>query len=80
MGGTSLDISVIRNGAAQLTNTLYVQWGIPIRTPAIDVKTIGAGGGSIVWIDEGARSASARTARARYPVPRATAAAAPTAR
>jgi len=53
MGGTSLDISVIRNGAAQLTNTLYVQWGIPIRTPAIDVKTIGAGGGSIVWIDEG---------------------------
>lgn len=53
MGGTSFDISVIRNGAAQLTNTLYVQWGIPIRTPAIDVKTIGAGGGSIVWIDEG---------------------------
>jgi len=53
MGGTSLDIAVIRKGAAQLTNTLYVQWGIPIRTPAIDVKTIGAGGGSIVWIDEG---------------------------
>jgi N-methylhydantoinase A len=53
MGGTSLDIAVIRNGVAQLTNTLYVQWGIPIRTPAIDVKTIGAGGGSIVWIDEG---------------------------
>ena len=53
MGGTSLDISIIRKGAAQLTNTLYVQWGIPIRTPAIDVKTIGAGGGSIVWIDEG---------------------------
>ena len=53
MGGTSLDISVIRNGAMQLTSTLYVQWGIPIRTPAIDVKTIGAGGGSIVWIDEG---------------------------
>jgi N-methylhydantoinase A len=53
MGGTSLDISVVRGGAAQLTNTLYVQWGIPIRTPAIDVETIGAGGGSIVWIDEG---------------------------
>jgi N-methylhydantoinase A len=53
MGGTSLDISIIRQGTAQLTNTLYVQWGIPIRTPAIDVKTIGAGGGSIVWIDEG---------------------------
>jgi N-methylhydantoinase A len=53
MGGTSLDISVIRDGVAQLTNTLYVQWGIPIRTPAIDVETIGAGGGSIVWVDEG---------------------------
>lgn len=53
MGGTSLDVCVIRDGAPQLTSTLYVQWGIPIRTPAIDVKTIGAGGGSIVWIDEG---------------------------
>jgi N-methylhydantoinase A len=53
MGGTSLDVCVIRDGAPQLTATLEVAWGVPIRTAAIDVKTIGAGGGSIVWIDEG---------------------------
>ncbi len=53
MGGTSLDVCVIRDGEPQLTSTLEVEWGIPIRTAAIDVKTIGAGGGSIVWIDEG---------------------------
>ena len=53
MGGTSLDVCVIRDGQPQRTSTQHVQWGIPIRTPAIDVKTIGAGGGSIVWIDAG---------------------------
>ncbi len=53
MGGTSLDVCVIRGGQAELADTLYVEWGIPIKTPALDVKTIGAGGGSIVWIDDG---------------------------
>jgi N-methylhydantoinase A len=53
MGGTSLDVCVIRRGQAEVTDTLYVEWGVPIKTPSIDVKTIGAGGGSIVWIDEG---------------------------
>jgi N-methylhydantoinase A len=53
MGGTSLDVCVIRDGAPQLTSTIEVEWGIPIRTTATDVKTIGAGGGSVVWIDDG---------------------------
>jgi N-methylhydantoinase A len=53
MGGTSLDVCVIEANQPALDNTLSVEWGIPIRLPTLQIKTIGAGGGSIVWIDEG---------------------------
>jgi N-methylhydantoinase A len=53
MGGTSFDVAVIRNGRFELKNTFEISWGLPVKTPTIDIKTIGAGGGSIVWIDEG---------------------------
>jgi N-methylhydantoinase A len=53
MGGTSLDVAVIRDGRIELKNTFEVEWGVPVKTPTIDIKTIGAGGGSIVWVDEG---------------------------
>jgi N-methylhydantoinase A len=53
MGGTSFDVAVIRNGRFELKNTFEIAWGLPVKTPTIDIKTIGAGGGSIVWIDEG---------------------------
>jgi N-methylhydantoinase A len=53
MGGTSFDVAVIRDGRFELKTTFDIEWGIPVKTPTIDIKTIGAGGGSIVWIDEG---------------------------
>jgi N-methylhydantoinase A len=53
MGGTSFDVAVIREGRFELKNTFEISWGLPVKTPTIDIKTIGAGGGSIVWIDEG---------------------------
>jgi len=53
MGGTSFDVAVIRDGHFELKTSFDVEWGIPVRTPTIDIKTIGAGGGSVVWIDEG---------------------------
>jgi N-methylhydantoinase A len=53
MGGTSFDVAVIRDGRFELKNTFEIEWGLPVKTPTIDIKTIGAGGGSIVWIDEG---------------------------
>lgn len=53
MGGTSFDVAVIRDGRFDLKNTFEIEWGLPVKTPTIDIKTIGAGGGSIVWIDEG---------------------------
>ena len=52
MGGTSTDVSVVTAGRPQLTHEFEID-GLPIRLPLIDIHTIGAGGGSIVWIDDG---------------------------
>jgi N-methylhydantoinase A len=53
MGGTSFDVAVIRDDRLELRTTFEVDWGLPVKAPTIDIKTIGAGGGSIVWIDDG---------------------------
>ncbi len=52
MGGTSADISLIENGKAQLSNERLVE-GYPARIPMIDIVTVGAGGGSIAYVDVG---------------------------
>ena len=51
MGGTSADIAVVREGEPQMTRSFDLEWGMPIRFPSIDVVSIGAGGGSIAWLD-----------------------------
>ena len=51
MGGTSTDVSLI-NGTPTLTNESTVG-GYPISIPVLDIHTIGAGGGSIAYIDQG---------------------------
>jgi N-methylhydantoinase A len=53
MGGTSFDVAVIRDGRFEIQTVFDVEWGLPVKVPTIDIKTIGAGGGSIVWVDEG---------------------------
>jgi len=50
MGGTSADIALIENGAPRLANELDIG-GIPVRLPSVQVLSIGAGGGSIAWLD-----------------------------
>jgi len=52
MGGTSSDVSLVRGGEASRTSETEID-GIPIRTPMVDVETVGAGGGSIAWTDAG---------------------------
>lgn len=52
MGGTSTDVCVVTDGKADLSTEMEVD-GLPVRTPALDIVTVGAGGGSIVWIDDG---------------------------
>ncbi len=51
MGGTSADISAIVNGAPLYTSQIEVE-GIPIRVTSMDIISIGAGGGSIAWLDD----------------------------
>jgi N-methylhydantoinase A len=52
MGGTSTDVCVIVDGRAERASERTVG-GLPIRLPTVDLHTVGAGGGSIVWRDAG---------------------------
>ncbi|MFN8622932.1 MAG: hydantoinase/oxoprolinase family protein [Chloroflexota bacterium] len=52
MGGTSLDAAIIVDGHPVLTRDAKFQ-GLPVSLPALDINTIGAGGGSIAWMDDG---------------------------
>ncbi len=52
MGGTSTDVSLITRGEAGRTAERVVA-GLPVRLPTVDLQTVGAGGGSIVWRDSG---------------------------
>lgn len=51
MGGTSSDIAVTRNGDPEYTTRTHVG-GFPLVLPVVNVSAIGAGGGSIIWVDE----------------------------
>ncbi|MBI5115978.1 hydantoinase/oxoprolinase family protein [Candidatus Poribacteria bacterium] len=52
MGGTSYDISLIRNGKPTVTTNYWVS-RYRVAAPMLDIHTIGAGGGSIAWVDAG---------------------------
>ncbi len=52
MGGTSTDVCLIRDGAPGQKHVRELG-GFPVRTPSLDIHTIGAGGGSIAWVDAG---------------------------
>ncbi len=53
MGGTSADVSLTHQGDIEMTDEWAVEYGYPIMFPSTDIETIGAGGGSIAWIDDG---------------------------
>ena len=53
MGGTSFDVSLIAEGAVALAPQTAIDFGMVIRSPMIEISTIGAGGGSIAWVDAG---------------------------
>jgi len=54
MGGTSYDVSIVHDGAIRLVTQGDVD-GLPVRLPMIEIRTIGAGGGSIARVDETGR-------------------------
>jgi len=51
MGGTSTEVSLIENSLPRITSEREII-GYPIKTPMIDINSIGAGGGSIAWVDK----------------------------
>lgn len=53
LGGTSFDVSVVAGGQASLAAQTTIDFGLVIRTPMIEIATIGAGGGSIAHVDAG---------------------------
>jgi N-methylhydantoinase A len=83
MGGTTAKVCVVRGGEPEITHEFHVGGtgsfggrragtGIPIKTPAIDLAEVGAGGGSIAWVDDigtlhlGPRSAGSEPGPACY--------------
>ena len=52
MGGTSTDVALLTGGQCRLTGEATVH-GYPIKAPMLDIHTVGAGGGSIAFIDNG---------------------------
>lgn len=53
MGGTSFDVSLIADGQSALAAQTNIDFGMTVRTPMIEITTIGAGGGSIASVDRG---------------------------
>ncbi|MCR9255800.1 MAG: hydantoinase/oxoprolinase family protein [Alphaproteobacteria bacterium] len=69
MGGTSTDVSLAHDGESTVTKDWYIEYGYPIRFPSIEVLTIGAGGGSLAWRDEGGSLRNGPQSAGAYPGP-----------
>src|SRR4029079_18934536 len=50
LGGTSTDVCLIQHGKASVRREQQIA-GLPVKTQTVDIHTVGAGGGSIAWID-----------------------------
>jgi N-methylhydantoinase A len=68
MGGTSTDVCLIANGRAERAEVRDAA-GFPIRVPMLDIHTVGAGGGSIVWRDTGGALRVGPRSAGAYPGP-----------
>jgi len=51
VGGTSFDVAVVADARPVLSAQTTIDFGLTIRSPMIEISTIGAGGGSIAWVD-----------------------------
>ena len=68
MGGTSTDVCLVKDKEPLITNDNQID-GLPIRVPMIKIITIGAGGGSIAWRDEGGMLKVGPQSSGAYPGP-----------
>jgi N-methylhydantoinase A len=68
MGGTSTDVALIVGGEVERAAERTVA-GYPVRLPSVDLQTVGAGGGSIAWRDEGGALRVGPESAGAYPGP-----------
>src|SRR5918995_1770306 len=68
MGGTSTDVCLISGGSAERSAERTIA-GLPVRLPSVDVHTVGAGGGSIAWVDAGGALRVGPESAGAYPGP-----------
>jgi N-methylhydantoinase A len=68
MGGTSTDVCLIENNRAKLTTSKAIA-EFPVKVPMTDVTAVGAGGGSIAWIDNGGMLKVGPESAGAYPGP-----------
>jgi N-methylhydantoinase A len=75
MGGTTAKCALVKNGGFEIQSTYYIGGygrGVPVRAPVVDIVEVGAGGGSIAWIDQqnhlrvGPRSAGSQPGPVSY--------------
>ena len=64
MGGTSFDVSLIVDGHLSVSTETALE-GLPVLMSIVDIHTIGAGGGSLAWLEAGALRVGPRSAERR---------------
>ncbi len=69
MGGTSTDVAMIKAGVAPVSNEIEIEYAMPIHVPMVDVRTVGAGGGSIARVDAGGMLRVGPESAGSYPGP-----------
>jgi N-methylhydantoinase A len=69
MGGTSTDVSLCPKGEMGIVSEWHLAYDVPVLIPAVDLLSIGAGGGSIAWVDETGRLRSGPRSAGAYPGP-----------
>ncbi len=68
MGGTSTDVALLQDGVCRLASEAVVH-GYPIKAPMLDIHTVGAGGGSIAYVDSGGLLKVGPRSAGAYPGP-----------
>lgn len=68
MGGTSSDVALLTDGECRIVNESVVH-GYPIKSPMLDIHTVGAGGGSIAYVDSGGLLKVGPRSAGAYPGP-----------
>lgn len=69
VGGTSFDASIVEKGKGLVTRSYELEWEVPVSVPMLDIHSVGAGGGSIGWIDDGGALRVGPHSAGAYPGP-----------